>query len=157
VIESSVVHDLLLESMRTALETMFFAAPDSVSMDPRRPAGALIAAKLNFQGTPDGWFWLVVSDTLARTLAANFLGCENDALLLAASVSDVTMELANIMCGAVLSRMESGVNFDLGPPQSVAVGVEESGPDFAAGSTSACRLEFQEGALIGFLGFQETA
>jgi hypothetical protein len=141
--------------MQAALETMFFAAPDTVSMDPRRPAGALIAAKLTFQGTPDGWFGLIVSDPLARTLAANFLGCEDDAHLLPASVSDVTLELANIMCGAALSRMESGVNFDLGVPLSIPVGAEESGPDFVAGSTSTCRFEFPEGALIAFLAFQE--
>jgi len=154
-IESSVVHDLLQESMQTALETMFFAAPDTVSMDPRRPAGALITARLAFRGTPDGWSWLVVSDALARTLAANFLGCEDDALLLASSVIDVMMELANIMCGAVLSRMESGVNFDIGPPESHPVRADEAGPDFAAGSACSCRFEFPEGALIGFLAFQE--
>jgi len=156
-IESSVVHTLLLESMQTALETMFFAAPDSVSLDARRPAGALIAAKLSFRGTPDGWFWLVVSDSLARTLAANFLGCEDDAPLLPSGVSDVTMELANIMCGAVLSRVESGVNFDLGTPLSIPVSPQEPGPDFIAGSASLCRFEFSNGALIASLAFQEPA
>ncbi len=56
------VHQLLSESATSTLETMFFATPDKVSMDPRRPAGELIAASLTFQGAPPGRFGLLVSD-----------------------------------------------------------------------------------------------
>jgi hypothetical protein len=149
------VHDLLLESAQKALETMFFASPDTVSTEPRRPAGELIAASLTFQGTPPGRFGLIVSDLFARTLAANFIGCDDPASLLPAQVAGVMGELANMMCGAVLSEMESDVNFDLSAPESIHVGADEPGPDFSAGSPSICRFEFSEGALVSFLMFKE--
>src|SRR5260370_23941932 len=98
------VHQLLSESAENALETMFFATPDEVSTDPRRPAGELIAASLTFQGAPPGRFGLVVSNLTARTLAANFIGYDigydDAARLLPAQVAGVMGELANMMCGS---------------------------------------------------------
>lgn len=149
------VHQLLSESAQTALETMFFASPDSVSMDPQRPAGELIAASLTFQGSPPGRFGLVVSDLLARNLAANFIGVDDPAELLPGQVAEVIGELANMMCGAALSDLESNANFNLGAPGAMFIGAEEQGPDFAIGSPSICRLEFPEGAIVSFLVFEE--
>jgi chemotaxis protein CheY-P-specific phosphatase CheC len=136
---------------------MFFATPDSVSMDPRRPAGELIAASLTFQGSPPGRFGLVVSSPVARTLAADFIGCEDSSRLLPAQVAGVIEELSNIMCGVVLSELESNANFDLGAPKAIHVAVDEPGPDFTAGSPSICRFEFSQGALVFFLTFEEPA
>jgi hypothetical protein len=149
------VHQLLSESAQRTLETMFFATPDKVSMDPRRPAGELIAASLTFQGAPPGRFGLVVSDAVARTLAGNFGACDDDAPLPAAQVAGVIGELANMMCGAVLSELESDANFELSAPQSIPIGADEPGPDFAAGSPSICRFEFPEGDLVFFFQFEE--
>jgi CheY-specific phosphatase CheX len=145
------VHKLLSEAAQRVLETMFFVTPDKVSMDPQRPAGALIAASLTFQGAPPGRFGLVVSDLVARTLTENFIGCDDDIVLLPAQVAGVMGEIANMMCGAVVSQMESDVIFDLSAPESVHVGADEPGPDFTIGSPSTCRLEFSEGALVSFL------
>jgi len=83
------VHKLLSEAAQRVLETMFFVTPDKVSMDPQRPAGALIAASLTFQGAPPGRFGLVVSDLVARTLTENFIGCDDDIVLLPAQVAGV--------------------------------------------------------------------
>ena len=151
------VHKLLSASAQKALETMFYAVPESVSMDPRRPAGELIAASLIFQGAQPGGFGLLVSGLAARTLAANFIGCDDAASLLPAQVAGVMGELANIMCGAVLSDLESDSNFDLGVPESIHVGADQPGPDFTARSPSICRFEFSEGALVIFLAFEELA
>jgi CheY-specific phosphatase CheX len=150
-------HSLLSGSVEKVLETMFFASPDTMSMDPQRPAGELIAASLTFQGVPPGWFGLVVSDPLARTLTANFMGCDDTPSLLPEQVAGVVGELANMICGAVLSQMESDVNFDLGAPESVRVSAGDPGPDYTAGTPSVCRFEFAEGALVAFLAFQERA
>jgi hypothetical protein len=148
------IHQLLSESAQKTLGTMFFAAPDQVSMDSQRPAGELIAASLTFQGAPPGRFGLVVSDLLARTLAGNFTGCDDAARLLPTQVAEVMRELANMMCGSVLSELESNANFELGAPESIYVGADKPGPDFAAGSPSVCRFEFSEGALVLFLRFE---
>jgi hypothetical protein len=149
------VHELLSESAQKALETMFFAMPDSVSMDLRRPAGELIAASLTFQGAPPGRFGFMVSEPVARTLAGNFFGCDDAARLPPAQVAGVMEELSNIMCGVVLSELESNANFDLGAPKAIHVAADEPGPDFTAGSPSICRFEFSQGALVFFLTFEE--
>lgn len=151
------IHQLLAESSQKTLETMFFAIPDTVSMDPQRPAGELIAASLVFQGSPPGRFGLLVSEPLARTLAVNFAGGDDPAQVPPEQVTGVMGELANMLCGVVLSELESYNNFDLGAPDPFRVGADEPGPDFTAGSPSTCRLEFPEGALLFFLSFGETA
>jgi|HubBroStandDraft_5_1064220.scaffolds.fasta_scaffold402014_1 CheY-specific phosphatase CheX len=151
---------LLPESAQQTLETMFFVAPDTVSTiterDAGRPAGALIAATLSFQGLPHGHFGLLVQEALARTLAANFIGCDESGDLSSGQVTGVIGELANMICGAVLSRLESDASFDLGAPQSIEVGGDDPGPDFASGTPSICRLEFPEGALVAFLAFEDS-
>ena len=148
-------HQLLSESAQRVLETMFFVTPGKVSADPRRPAGKLIAASLTFQGTPAGRFGFVVSDSVAWTLAANFIGCDDAVCLLPAQVAGVMEELANMMCGATLSELESDGIFDLGAPESMHVGANEPRPDYSAGSPSTCRFEFAGGALVFFLAFEE--
>lgn len=150
------IHQLLSESAQKTLETMFFAIPDTVSMDPQRPAGELIAASLVFQGSPPGRFGMLVSEPLARNLTLNFAGADDPAQLLPGQVAGVMGELANMLCGVVLSELESYNNFDLGAPEPVRVDAGEPGPDFTDGSPSTCRLEFPEGALVFFLSFGET-
>jgi len=151
---------LLPESAQQTLETMFFVAPDTVSMfagrDAGRPAGELIAATLSFQGSPRGRFGLLAPNALARALAANFIGCDEAAELRPGQVTGVIGELANMICGAVLSRLESDASFDLGAPETVEVGADDPGPDLAAGTPSICRLEFPEGALVVFLAFEDS-
>jgi CheY-specific phosphatase CheX len=154
-IEEAAVHQLLSVSAQKVLEAMFFVTPDKVSMDPQRPAGELIAASLTFQGAPPGRFGLVVSDLVARTLAANFIGCDDGQHLHPAQVSGVMGELANMMCGAAISELESNAIFDLSAPESTHVGADEPGPDFIAGSPPTCRFEFPEGALVFSLTFEE--
>src|SRR5215831_18147279 len=116
------VHQLLSESAQKTLETMFFTTPDSVSMDPSRPAGKLIASSLTFEGAPPGHFGLLISDPVARSLAANFIGCDDGARLVPVQVAGVIGELCNMMCGAVLSELESDANFDLSSPELAHVG-----------------------------------
>ena len=151
------VHQLLSESAQKALETMFFTAPDRVSAEPQRPAGKLIAASLTFRGVAPGRFRIVVSDSVARTLAANFLGSDDEARLRPGQVAGVVGELANMICGAVLSELETNANFDLSGPESIHFGAGEPGPDFTAGSPSICRFEIDGGALVIFLTFEESA
>jgi CheY-specific phosphatase CheX len=148
------LHRLLPESAQTTLETMFFATPDRVSADPCRPDGELIAASLSFQGSPPGRFGLLVSVPTARTLAADFAGCD-ESCLVAEQVTGVIGELANMICGAAVSRLESDAHFDLSSPEVTEVGANEPGPDFNAGSPSTCRFEFSGGTLVFFLAFGE--
>ena len=151
------LRQLLSDSAQAVLETMFFAIPDEVSMDPARPAGSLIAAGLAFEGAPSGRFGLVASEPLAQAFTANFIGDFEDSAPAAEKVAGVMAELANMICGALLSKIESGANFDLGAPATTLMGPEAPDPEFCAGSPATCRLEFPEGTLLSFFDFQEPA
>lgn len=159
---ANAVERLLPEMAARTLETMFFTMPDSVSLDRAfvnsgRPSGELIAAGITFHGWAPGRFGLIVSHSVARDLAANFLGWDEAGNLTHGRVIDVIGELANMICGAVLSEMEFHASFDLSAPASVYIGAHEAGPDFTSGSPFICRCEFDgRGALVLFLGFEES-
>ncbi len=159
---ANAVERLLPEMAERTLETMFFAMPDSVSLDRTsvnsgRPSGELVAASLAFLGSAPGSFGLIVSYSVARDLAANFLGWDEAGSLTRGRVIGVIGELANMICGAVLSEMKFDSSFDLSAPESVYFGANEAGPDFTSGSPSICRFEFHgRGALVLFLGFEES-
>jgi CheY-specific phosphatase CheX len=99
------------------LETMFFS-PVLGEGVPAAPAASGVAARLRFTGGRSGIFSLRVSSGAAQIIAANFLGEETEHPD-PGQVSDVISELANMMCGAVLSRMDREAHFDLGPPELV--------------------------------------
>jgi CheY-specific phosphatase CheX len=114
---------LVAESLAAAasdvLETMFFSsvigeAPVSATLS----ANAL-AARLQFSGARGGAFGLRLTEEAARVIAANFLAEENDEPT-EQQVQEVICELANMMCGSVLSRLDRGAHFDLGQPAMVA-------------------------------------
>ena len=150
------VERLLPEMAARTLETMFFTMPNSVSLDPGRPSGELVATSLTFHGSPPGRFGLVASYSTAKDLAANFLGWDEAESLTQGRVISVIGELANMICGAVLSEMGFEASFDLSSPESVCIGANEAGPDFTSGSPFICRCEFGGGALVLFLGFAES-
>jgi CheY-specific phosphatase CheX len=148
-----VIDRSLPEAAQRTLETMFFAVPDSVSASPRLPPGDLIAASLTFRGTQHGRFGVLVSEPLARTLAANFFGCDEGSEMASGHVTGVIAELTNMICGAALTRVESSAAFDLAAPKTFRLSAAEPPPDFAAGAPFVSRLEFPEGTLVLFLSF----
>jgi CheY-specific phosphatase CheX len=105
----------LRESVGEVLEKMFFVEPldePPVAADP--PDGE-IAVKLSFEGSPSGVLTLSVSPDAARQVAADFLG-EEPSDLAAGRIGEVVCELANMICGSVLSRVESSSTFRLAAP-----------------------------------------
>jgi len=103
----------LAESVQEVLEKMFFA--DLVDLPPGETLAAGIAANLIFDGDPPGSFRLVLDQAAARSAAADFLG-EDSSELSEYQLSEVVCELANMICGSVLSRIESSATFRLSKP-----------------------------------------
>lgn len=151
------VRQLLSESAQQTLETMFFAAPEAISADAGRPRGELIASRLTFLGAACGSFGAAVSAPLARALAANFLGVDDASELASSEVTEVVGELTNIICGAVLSELETNSNFDIATPQPFEVPENDPGPDFQNENPISCRLEMPEGAIVLHLAFEDAA
>jgi len=76
------------------------------------------AFSLSFKGDICGWFGLHVGSATGRGLAANFLG-EEETDLSAVEVGEVMGELANMLCGAVVSKVEGRSKFVLSHPEAM--------------------------------------
>lgn len=107
----------LQESTQEVLEKMFFihclGEPLESESEPE------FVAHLTFEGDPSGALTLSVRASAARSVAADFLAAEEPDLS-EQEIGEVVCELANMICGSVLSRVESSATFRLASPQIVA-------------------------------------
>ncbi len=110
---------LLSGSVDAVLETMFFTMPLGPAEAESGPA--VLEARLAFHGRPSGTLALCLSEPSARLLAAGFLG-EDEEMLTDTQLSEVVCELSNMVCGSLLSKLESEEHFDLDSPQLISAG-----------------------------------
>lgn len=145
----SEAHQWLSQAAAEVLETMFFTtlaeeAAEPGEAEPAEPVAApCLSVRLSFRGAVSGRLGIRVPPDTGRRIAANFLGIE-PAEATGAQIEDVLCELSNMLCGSVLSRLQSESVFELLRPE---IGPPEAGwlPDHPV----ACRtlaLE-EEGAL----------
>jgi len=106
---------MLFDSASEVLETMFFTSIVGDAAREDSGAGSL-SASLTFRGNPSGKFGVSLSPGTPRSIAANFLGLEEEALS-DAQIGEVVCELANMLCGSVLSRLEKHNRFELLQPE----------------------------------------
>jgi Chemotaxis phosphatase CheX len=97
------------------LETMFFTEAEPVACE-HAWLGAAHTARIRFDGSHRGEMLLGVSGEAVDSIAASFLGVE------AGEASDaergqVIQELANILCGALLSRLWPESTLALSSPE----------------------------------------
>ncbi|HEX3875748.1 MAG TPA: chemotaxis protein CheX [Bryobacteraceae bacterium] len=108
----------LRQSVLTALEEMFFVCDlEECDYNAHAP-GTEVIMRVDFTGAPSGWLTLRAGLESIRTLAADFLG-EDESSLGDPEAVEVFAELANIICGAVLTRAGSDRIFRLSSPQVV--------------------------------------
>jgi CheY-specific phosphatase CheX len=105
----------LRESVVEVLERMFFIEASEEADDVAAAEDPKVQVELNFEGDPPGAFRLSLARGAAALIAADFLG-EDAGSVSPRQVDDVARELTNMICGAVLSRVESSVTFRLAPP-----------------------------------------
>jgi len=106
----------LRNSVQEVLEKMFFVEPLEEPPAEAESPDEEMAVQLAFDGVPSGALTLRVSNAAARQIAADFLG-EDESGLCSGQVEEVVRELANMICGSVLSRVESTATFRLSPPR----------------------------------------
>jgi CheY-specific phosphatase CheX len=136
----------ILESLANeVLETMFFSAVlGPGEADPTTP---MLTALVSFSGSRAGTLGVSASEATAVALAANFLGGVEESVP-AEQVPPVLGELANVLCGAVLGRVEPAGRFTISPPQVSA------GPEAAVAVSemqARCTFELMEGGLTAGL------
>lgn len=95
------------------LETMFFIGVMGETTDlPTNP----ITTRLDFRGTPSGSFGLALPHDSSRQIAAGFLA-EEEQDISQSQIDEVICELTNMLCGSLLSRIESETSFELSHPE----------------------------------------
>ena len=134
------LREALRDAVTEVLEKMFFirlledprAAAELSRRAPASSSEGEIAARVAFHGEPSGALSLRLDYRAARAIAADFLG-EEEAELIRQQVEEVVGELANMVCGAVLSNVESAVSFRLDQPAMLdAAAAENRQPENAA-------------------------
>jgi CheY-specific phosphatase CheX len=107
-------------AVEAVLETMFFSAPLGLAeSDLSCLSCSKLEARVAFSGKVSGILDVRVSAASARSLAASFLG-EDEESLPDAEIAQVVCELANMLCGWMVSKPESEGSFDLDAPEMVA-------------------------------------
>jgi CheY-specific phosphatase CheX len=111
----------LAECIEEVLEQMFFVRPFGDPADEDLLDCPHLIADVHFAGEPSGHLVLSVSQQAARSIAADFLA-EEEPVLSEQQVGEVVCELANIICGSVLTRVERSALFRLGSPRLLPQG-----------------------------------
>lgn len=132
----------LADAAAEVLETMFFTSLAESEGPAALTAAPYVCARLSFHGPPSGRLGVRAPLETGRRIAANFLGVEEQELT-DGQIDDVICELSNMVCGAVLSRLESKQIFELRHPE---IGPRETG--CARGVEAACHtLTLEDGVL----------
>ena len=114
--------EILAAAAGEVLETMFFAGVYGPAEPGASLTGRHLAARLGFEGTPSGALTLSISEPAVRALAANFLAADDDAAPPVSQLGSVVCELANIVCGSLLSRVKTEEHFRLSSPELLPEG-----------------------------------
>lgn len=115
-VTSQVLAPLYPVAVAEVLETMFFAAAEPSSNVAYPLAGEWLTVVVDFTGSPSGSTWIWLENETARALACDFLGLEPE------DVSDecvrqTACEFGNMICGSIVSRVESNSSFTLASPR----------------------------------------
>lgn len=112
---------IFYESAQEVLETMFFSSVFGPAEPLFSPCSdireQIITAELRFTGSPSGRLQVSLNETSARSIACNFLGQDRPELVSTGDMEQVLGELSNMVCGSVLSRMDSQAVFSLSHPE----------------------------------------
>jgi CheY-specific phosphatase CheX len=136
----------LRESTVEVLETMFFISDMEAAAVPEAATPApQLAVHMTFAGSPSGWLALRADKATARSIAADFLG-DDESGVTDQQAGEMICELANMICGSVLSRTGCDATYSLSSPRLTP-------PAERAEPQDACvhRMALTKGALTVFM------
>jgi CheY-specific phosphatase CheX len=134
--------EALREAVDEVLEKMFFVQSEGEAAQDRPPE-ELVAARVDFEGSPSGTLSLRITLQAAHGMAADFLG-EEASEPPATRTTEVVCELANMICGSILSRGEGETAFRLSAPVATVEMGEVVQP---SGGAMVRNVELSGGAL----------
>jgi CheY-specific phosphatase CheX len=109
---------LLEQSVEDVLEKMFFIRSLEEGLYAPGSTSDAVMVFVTFDGAATGSLLLKVTRDAARSISADFLGTD-DSELTGPQVGEVICELGNMICGAVLSRVDPAGAFRISPPQQI--------------------------------------
>jgi CheY-specific phosphatase CheX len=144
---------LVPECFSEVLDAMYFTTvldsmPQQMEADDSQSRDALVAFSLRFAGDVSGSFGILLEESAARKLAANFLG-EDESSISSIEAGEVAGELANMLCGSVMSRVEGEHKFVLSHPEAVA-----PPPVLGAGDELVCRFATDSGDVTVWIALE---
>jgi CheY-specific phosphatase CheX len=107
------LNEILTQAAEEVLENMFFSGVMGEMAEP--PEGERVCATVTFDGSSHGTLSVSAPLSTASALAAGFLG-EEEGSVARAQARAVVGELANVLCGVVLGRMNPDGDFVISPP-----------------------------------------
>jgi hypothetical protein len=117
----------MLENLKVAtfevLETMFFLFPESIGEAPALFHGPGLRAWVPVEGPKNFRVGITIPISLAREMAANFLGVEKDEVP-PEKMEDVVKETANMVAGCFLSKEGVPEGFNPKPPQLLRLNLD---------------------------------
>lgn len=151
--EPNEIQTALAAAVEEVLETMCFTGVLASLEGAAPPEGGgtpAITVQLRFEGSPSGGFRVSAPMKLARVVSAGFLGRE-EVEVSDSQAEEVVCELANMICGSVLSHLESKTTFQITHPALTSC---EPGAGFDGASTYRW-FDLGDGFLITSLQLQQ--
>ena len=102
----------LVPSAEQVLETMFFTGVVSAEEQAATGCAGMITRTVAFDGPPDGQLCVGIMPETAAALASSFLGLPLEEVT-QPDCEEIAAELANMICGSVLSRCAPASAFQL--------------------------------------------
>lgn len=107
------------------LETMFYLFPESLEGgETLRSRGPFLRSSVTIAGPQAIRIGLQVPQSLARKMAANFLGAE-EVEISQPEMEDILKETTNMIAGSFLSKLEASAAFKLQTPLIQVLGAKE--------------------------------
>lgn len=110
------LRDALLDAAKEVFETMVFMAMEEakddascLSSESTADAEATLLGSITFKGSLEGCLGICCTTGCARTIAANMLGMDPSEEIGEDDISDAVGEVANMVMGAVKSRIQDEV------------------------------------------------
>jgi hypothetical protein len=132
---------------------MCYSSAEVMEDPPESAEEVWVSRRLEFSGPCQGSFGVRVAKPAARLLGSSFLGQdieEEDDV----QPGEIVGEIANMICGAVLSRMEPNLAFALSPPYD-----DQDSSRSAPPSPTRMELAFEleEGRLFAWLEIRQSS
>ncbi len=116
--DATVLREASIQAALEVLETMFFEIPMELPQESDAAPTEGLCALANFTGSAEGLLAVSLTPSALERLSASFLGLEEPDFS-EGQAAGVLCELANMLCGSTISRLDPGARIAITPPRVV--------------------------------------